>query len=269
MTQPHSSFTAIVLAGSRGAHDPVAEAAGVACKALTPVGNTPMVFRVLETLQAAQTISRRILCGPSRSVIDQEPQLRACIDSQEIEWIAPQTTPSTSAGFAMESVPHETPILITTADHALLTPAMVDYFCSKALTSQSDVIAGLVPYDIVQEAFPQSKRTVMKFKDGGYCGCNLFAFLTPQGRTMAKFWKQIEQERKKPLRLIGTLGWMAVLRFLTGNLSLAQGLAGISQKLHLKIQTVLLPFPQAAVDVDTVADWELVQKIVRERSIDT
>lgn len=258
-----------MLAGSRAAHDPVAEAAGVPCKALTPIGNTPMVFRVLETLKTAQTISRRILCGPGSSIIDQEPRLRSCIDSQEIEWIAPQSTPSTSAAFAMQSISHETPILITTADHALLTPEMVDYFCSKAQASQSDVIAGLVPYDIVQEAFPQSKRTVMKFNDQGYCGCNLFAFLTPQGRTMATFWQQIEQERKKPLRLIGTLGWMTVLRFLTGNLSLAQGLDGISKKLNLKVHAVSLPFPQAAVDVDTVADWKLVESIVQQRSVDT
>ncbi|WP_447971221.1 nucleotidyltransferase family protein [Nitrospira sp. M1] len=269
MTHSHSSFTAIVLAGSRAAHDPVAEATGVPCKAFTPVGNTPMVFRVLETLQTAETVSRRILCGPSWSIISQSPELHARIDEKDIEWIEPQATPSTSAAFAMQSISHETPILLTTADHALLTPEMVNYFCAKAQESQSDVIAGLVPYDIVKQAFPESKRTVMKFKDQGYCGCNLFAFLTPQGRTMAKFWQQIEQERKKPLRLIGILGWMAVFRFLTGNLSLAQGLEGLSKKLNLRIHTVTLPFPEAAVDVDTVADWELVQKIVRERSTNT
>ncbi|GJL61379.1 MAG: hypothetical protein NPIRA04_00330 [Nitrospirales bacterium] len=269
MTPIDPFFTAIILAGSRAAHDPVAEAAGVPCKAFTPVGNTPMVCRVLETLQAAETVSRRLLCGPSWSIIEQEPKLRTRIDAQEIEWIEPQATPSTSAAFAMHSIPQENPILLTTADHALLTTDMVNYFCSKAWESQGDVVAGLVPYDLVKQAFPESKRTVMKFKDQGYCGCNLFAFLTPQGRTMATFWQQIEQERKKPLRLIGMLGWMAVLRFVTGNLSLAQGLEGLSKKLHLRVRTVSLPFPEAAVDVDTVADWELAKKIVEARATHT
>ena len=264
MSQNSHALTAVVLAGSRTSRDPVAEASGVSCKALTPVGNTPMVFRVLDALQAAETISNRILCGPSWSVVEQIPQLQSLIETQQVQWVAPQTSPSTSAAFVMQSIPEDRPILLTTADHALLTSEIIDYFCSKAGSANSDVMVGLVPYDIVENAFPQTKRTVMKFKDQGYCGCNLFAFLTPQGRTIAEIWRQVEQERKNPLRLIKTLGWMAVLRYLTGNLSLAQGLEGISQQWSLKIDAVHLPFPQAAIDVDTVADWELVQEILRK-----
>ena len=223
-----------------------------------------MVVRVLNALQEAKSISSRVLCGPSWSVIEQESELHSLIESQHIEWVAPQATPSTSTAFAVQSIPLEQPILVTTADHALLTSEMVDFFCSNAQATNSDVMVGLVPYDLVKKAFPYSKRTVIKFKDQGYCGCNLFAFLTPKGRTIAKFWRQVEQQRKNPLRLIQMLGWMAVLRYLTGNLSLAQGLEGISEQLNLKINSVCLPYPHAAVDVDTVADLELVRQTLGE-----
>ena len=264
MTQAPHPFTAVVLAGSRESRDPVAEASGVSCKAFTPVGNTPMVFRVLEALQSAENTGNRILCGPSWSAIQQEPQLQSLINTNQVEWVAPQSSPSTSAAFVMKSIPEEHPILVTTADHALLTSEIVDYFCSHARLTNSDVIAGLVPSTLVEQAFPQSKRTIIRFKDQGYCGCNLFAFLTPQGRRIAEFWRQVEQERKSPLKLIRTLGWTAVLRYITGNLTLTQGLDGISQKLKLKVTAVPIPFPQAAVDVDTVADWELVQEILEK-----
>ncbi|MGB0909602.1 MAG: NTP transferase domain-containing protein [Nitrospirales bacterium] len=263
MTQNRSILTAIVLAGSRADHDSVAEATGVPCKALAPVGNIPMVFRVLNALQNADTISSSVLCGPNWSIVEQSHQLRSRLDSQRIQWVAPQTTPCTSTTFAMQSISQDTPILITTADHALLTSEIVDYFCSHALSNDSDVVVGLVPFDIIQKAYPKTKRTVMRFKGHGYCGCNLFAFLSPQGRTIAEFWRQVEQERKNPLRLIRTIGWMAVLRYLTGQLSLEQGLEEISKLLSLKISAVKLPFPQAAIDVDTVADWELVQEILQ------
>ncbi len=262
MSRPHA-FTAVVLAGSRSPHDPVAEAANVLCKALTPINNSPMVIRVLDALQAAETISHNILCGPDWTAVEQEPQLHSRIESEQVRWVSPQTTPCTSTTFAMKSIPDDQPILVTTADHALLTPEIVDYFCSHARSTDHDVVVGLVPYTIIETAFPQTKRTVMKFKNQGYCGCNLFAFLTPQGRTIAEFWRQVEQERKNPLRLMRTLGWIAVLRYMTGNMSLAQGLDGISAKLKLKISAVSLPFPHAAIDVDTVADWELVQEILR------
>ena len=44
-------FTAIILAGDRTSGDPLAEAAGVACKSLVPVGGRPMVLRVLDSLE--------------------------------------------------------------------------------------------------------------------------------------------------------------------------------------------------------------------------
>ncbi len=263
---PHS-YTAIVLAGSRASGDPVAEASGVSCKALTPIGNTPMIFRVLEALHKAETISERILCGPSWPIVEQEAQLESLIKTKQVEWIAPQSSPSTSAAFVMKSLPESQPLLVTTADHALLTSEIVDFFCSKASKTNSDVVAGLVPSLIVEQAFPGTKRTIMKFKDQGYCGCNLFAFLTPKGRAIADFWRQVEQERKSPLKLIRTLGWIAVLQYVTGNLTLAQGLHGISQKLSLKVTAVQLPFPQAAVDVDTVADLDLVQDILKKKEM--
>jgi NDP-sugar pyrophosphorylase family protein len=80
MSRPKTPFTAVVLAGDRSSGDPVAEAAGVSCKALTPVGGRPMVLRVLDALEAAQGIGPVILCGPHRSAIDQEVELRARID---------------------------------------------------------------------------------------------------------------------------------------------------------------------------------------------
>ncbi|MCA9473180.1 MAG: nucleotidyltransferase family protein [Nitrospirales bacterium] len=262
----HPTFTAIVLAGSRASHDFVAEKSGVACKALAHINGTPMVIRVLEALQQAETISHRILCGPSWSIIEETPALHTRIDSKAIDWVAPQSSPSTSAASTLTSIPEETKVLLTTADHALLTRETIDFFCTESLASQSDVTVGLVPYSIVQEAFPQSKRTVMKFRDQGYCGCNLFAFLTPKGRAIATFWQQVEKERKRPIRLIRMLGWGAVLRYLTGRLSLHQGLAMLSKQLGMTISPVLLPFPRAAIDVDTVADLELVQRLAQEQA---
>ena len=42
---------AIVLAGDRGPYDPVAVAAGVPAKCLTPIGGSPMVVRVVRALR--------------------------------------------------------------------------------------------------------------------------------------------------------------------------------------------------------------------------
>ena len=54
MQKSTTPFTAIVLAGDRTSGDPLAEAAGVACKSFVPVGGRPMVLRVLDSLERIQ-----------------------------------------------------------------------------------------------------------------------------------------------------------------------------------------------------------------------
>jgi hypothetical protein len=156
-------------------------------------------------------------------------------------------------------------VLVTTADHALLGAHIVDYFCSQARNTDCDIVVGLATHETVVAAFPDTRRTATKLRDGNYCSCNLFAFLTPGGREVADFWRRTEKHRKKPLRVISVLGWITVLRYLLGRLSLAEAQQRISARLGLRTGVVILPYPEAAVDVDTVSDWKIVQTLVAKQ----
>jgi hypothetical protein len=102
---------------------------------------------------------------------------------------------------------------------------------------------------------------VLRLSDGGFCGCNLFAFLTPRSRRVADAWRRVEQQRKNPLRVIGQLGWWSVLRYLLGRLSLDTALEQLSRRMQVRVRPVILPFPEAAIDVDSIADQRLVEAI--------
>jgi GTP:adenosylcobinamide-phosphate guanylyltransferase len=261
------SFTALVLAGDRAPDDPVARAAGVPCKALALVGGQPMVTRVLDALGTARQVGPRILCGPRRDALEQDTRLRALVESGAVEWLAPAATPSLSAAAALDRVAAAAPVLLTTADHALLAPALVDYFCDAARATNADVVVGLARAEQVMAAFPGTRRTVLRLKGGGYCGCNLFAFLTPAGRGAVRYWRRVEQERKRPLRLVaGVLGWSAIIDYALGRLTLQAALGRVSRRLGLRVGAVILPFPEAAVDVDSVEDLQLVRAVVESRS---
>ena len=266
MNTPQPAFTAIVLAADRGPNDPVARAAGVPCKSLTPVDGTPLIFRVLGALAASREVEQRILCGPPKAILDQEPKLGALIASEDVKWFENQATPSLSALHVMQSVPEETPVLLTTGDHALLSPHVVDYFCGEAQRSGCDVVVALARHETVTAAYPETSRTAYRFKDGSYCSCNLFAFLTPQSRTVPSFWRQVEQQRKNPLRVINALGWITVIRYLIGSLTMAEALDRISHRLGIRAGIVVMPFPEAAIDVDSVSDWHFVEQITAQTS---
>ncbi len=258
-------FTAIVLAADRETANPVAEAAGVRCKSLAPIDGIPMVLRVLEALSSSSMVGKKLLCGPPRDILDQEPELNDYVTSGKAVWMENQATPSLSAYGAMKPMPQKSAILLTTSDHALLTPKIVDHFCHEAQGSGCDVVVALARHETVMAAYPETSRTAYRFKDGRYCSCNLFAFLTPQARTVPSFWRRIEQQRKNPLRVISALGWITVLRYLAGNLALPEAMDRISRRLGCKAGFVVIPYPEAAIDVDSAEDWRLVQQIAAKK----
>jgi molybdopterin-guanine dinucleotide biosynthesis protein A len=258
-------LTAIVLAADRSAADPVAAAAGVACKALAPVGGVPMVLRVLDALDAAAEVDGCLLCGPPAGILEREPRLRDRLGGDRVRWIPPQATPSASAMSGLETIPEGKPVLLTTGDHALLTAPVVDHFCREARGSGCDVVAALALHAQTAAAFPGMRRTRTRFKDGPYCGCNLYAFLTPRGRSAAALWRRVENQRKKPIKMLGELGWAVVLRYVLGRLTLRDALREVSRRMQLEVGAVVLPFPEAAVDVDSVADWRAVQAVAEGR----
>jgi CTP:molybdopterin cytidylyltransferase MocA len=224
-----------------------------------------MVLRVLDALEASEQVDTYILCGPPAAIVDREPLIRQRMAAGSVRWLPPQATPSTSALAALQSVAAETPVLLTTADHALLTPEMVDYFCCEARGAGSDLVAGLASHAQIMAHYPGMRRTRTRFTEGAFCGCNLFAFLTPEGRAAAGLWRRVENERKRPLKMLGQLGWWVVIRYILGRLSLADALRHISGRMGLQVAAVILPFPEAAVDVDSVNDWHFAQAIASKR----
>jgi CTP:molybdopterin cytidylyltransferase MocA len=259
------AIDAIVLAGDRGPDDPVAVAAGVRAKCLTPIGGSPMVVRVVRALRDSGRVGRILLCGPAEATVESSPELRGMRAEGAVGWVAPQATPCTSAAAALATLPSDAPVLVTTGDHALLAPAMVREFLDRAIAHGGDVAVALAPYDLVREAYPQTRRTVLRFSDGRFCGCNLFAFLTARGREMVKIWRQVENDRKNPIRVIGLVGWGAMARYALGRLSLADGVRRLSRQTAIAASVITLPFAEAAIDVDSVADLTLVRSIVAKR----
>ena len=262
--KPHQ-FVAIVLAGDRSKNDPVAVDAGVSCKAIAPICGRPMILRVLDALEDSGVIHSIVLCGPPQASINDCPELAGRIEQANISWLPNLDSPSRSVESALQLITDNESVLLTTADHALLQGGIVSYFVSQSMQSKADASVGLVEYKTISDAYPEVKRTVIKLSNGDFCSCNLFAFMTVKGRRLVPFWRQVEQSRKRPTKMIaGILGVWGVLLYVMGKLSLDSALAKVSSRLQIEVKPVLLPFPQAGVDVDTVKDRQFVETILQK-----
>lgn len=263
--------TAIILAGSRPGVDPLAAAAGVGTKALVPVAGRPMVDHVARTLLAHPHIGSVIIMAqqpealadhPQTGWLREEPRIHfhasgAGISQSLKDWIGQQ---SDDARFDAR-FDRRLPALVTTADNILLTGAMLDVFLSRA--RGADIAAAMVERNIVMRAYPQSRRTWLKFRGGAWSGANLFWLGGPGAMPALDKWREIEQDRKKGWKIISAFGLKLLLGAALGILTVEQAMAGAGRRLGVaRAHIVPMPMAEACIDADKPDDIRLIEEIM-------
>jgi GTP:adenosylcobinamide-phosphate guanylyltransferase len=250
-----SGWTALVLAGSRPGRDPLAEHFGTDLKALIPVGGVPMVRRPVEALLASEWIGRII-------VVAQQPEriAEALPADARVEVKPSQDTIAATLEAICADFDTQWPLLVTTADHALLSPQIIDSFCRRSL--RTDISIALVERRAVMRRFPSAQRTWIRFRGGAYTGANLFQRRSPKSIPAIRVWRDLEQDRKKRLRLLWALGPTIFVGAVLRLVSLDRVLRRVGRRLGLSIRSVSLRDPLAAIDVDKPSDHRLVEDIL-------
>jgi GTP:adenosylcobinamide-phosphate guanylyltransferase len=256
---------ALILAGSRGPQDPIATLAGVTHKALAPIAGQTMLARVIEAVRAGSTLDRLFICIDEDSLASAEPELRQVCGAGGWSVIPPGPSPAASVAAALDRIGVARPLLITTADHPLLTGAMVSYFLNHA-PADADLAVALSDEVTIRRVYPDNRRTYYRLGGIGFSGCNLFLARNTKAKDVAEYWRRMEGKRKNPLAIAGAVGIFTVIRFALGWLSLAGAFAHVSRLTGATIRPVLLPFAEAAIDVDKAADYELVSAILTQRN---
>lgn len=248
-------FSALVLAGSRGGTDPVADYAGVSHKGLITLRGETLLARVLKALAAAG--ADRIGVSTSDPAI--EAALAGIATSARTEVLPATPSPSLSVGDAARRLGF--PLLVTTCDHALLQPEWVSRFLAD-VPADADIAALLAPEAAVRAAAPTTERSYLSFRDGRYSGCNLFYLANERALQVIALWRQVEVHRKRPWRIAAMLGPSILVGYLLGRLTLDDAVARIGRKAGVRAAAVRTPFGLCAVDVDKPSDLDLVRSLV-------
>lgn len=228
--------------------DDVARAAGVPTKAFAEIAGKPMIEHVIAALRGVDEIGEIAV-----SIAPGAPALPA-----GLRRIDAGPTPATSAAEGLAAL--GAPLLITTADHPLLTPEMVRDFIAGARASGADAAAAASVKEVVEKAGNPARRTWLRFSDGWLSGANLFLVETREGVGAIDFWKSIEADRKHPLKMAKKIGLLGPLLYLCGRLSRARVAKMIGRLAGCKAAIVLLDHPNAAHDVDKRADLDFAEK---------
>ena len=253
------SWTAVVLAGSRPGRDAFAEQFRAELKALIPIAGEAMVCRPVRALLATKAVGKILVVSQSP-----EPVAAALPKNRRIKVQQSQGTIAETIEQLILQRTAQFPILVTTADHALLDEEIVREFIDRA--ADADLAIGVVERQSLMERLPQSKRTWIAFRGGAYSGANLFAFGSIKALAAIEQWRSVEQDRKKGWRLLCALGPVVLLGALLRMRTIEQTATAIAGKLGMTARVVVLSNPLAAVDVDKPVDHAIVEAILAVRA---
>jgi GTP:adenosylcobinamide-phosphate guanylyltransferase len=253
-----AQWTCIVLAGQRPGPDMLAQHFALERKALVPVRGEPMICHVVRTLHMSPHIGTIIILSQDAE------HLRSAVDAAGgAILVESQNSISLSIKAQAETLGFSSPLLVTTADHPLLTVEMIDEFVRHA---DGDVAVAMVERQTMLKQFPDAQRTWLRFSDGAWSGANLFALMTQKSSFALELWADAEQDRKKAWRLFLHFGLFLAIRALTRTIGLHQAMERAGKRLGLDAQLVPMSDPVAAIDVDKLSDHVLAEKILTERA---
>jgi GTP:adenosylcobinamide-phosphate guanylyltransferase len=252
-------WSAILLAGQRPGENQFAAGFGVALKPLIPLAGQTMIERVVTTLGNCPDIGRILILTQSPDAIAAVlPDSPAVVISASGDGIAR----SVAAVAGGPDAPW--PVLVTTADHVLLTPETVADFLAQG--EGGDVAVAMVERRTVLRRFPATQRTWLRFAGGAYTGANLFALNRPAAAAALSVWSEVEADRKKGWRLIARFGPILLIRALTRTITLHHALERAGARLGIVVKPVILDDACAAVDVDKPADHALATAVLEGRA---
>ncbi|MBI5504002.1 MAG: nucleotidyltransferase family protein [Deltaproteobacteria bacterium] len=252
----------LVLAGRRSSGDALADASGCGHRALLPIAGVPMLLRVVRTLRESGLDGPIAVSAGDEDLLVGHPELASLTAAGNVVFHRSGDSPAASVADYFTTSCDGGALLVTTADHPLLTPEMVRFFQQAAERSSADFVVGLVPGSIFRARFPNQPRTFIVLKGEKFSGANLFYLRGPTAAAVPRFWTRAEHFRKQPWRLVSVFGLGNLALFAIGRLDLAGALARASRVIGAKVDAVVMPFAEAAIDVDREADRVTAEKLL-------
>lgn len=228
----------LILGGSRSAGpDQLAHRHYVAHKALIPIAGKAIVGRVLDALEQALPQSNMIISTERFELLRQEPTISRLFFSCKLSPAAARANLADSVLVAAEAAIF--PLIVTTADNALLSPDAIQRLLARAKSSGADAMLVLTPLSAV-EAEEAGTKTAYTFRDGCYCNCNLFWIRDREALAAVEAFRSGGQFLKVRGRFLRTFGLMNVVRYALRQCTLQQMLDHISRRLGVDVEALVL-----------------------------
>lgn len=226
--------------------DPLYEFTQGSSKAMLDIAGKPMIQWVMDALCASSKIDSIILIG-----LTEESGLTS---THPVHYLPNQgrMLANIIAGInqAQQIHPQSEYVLVVSSDIPAISPAMVDWLIDQVESESADIYYGIVPRQVMEERFPDSRRTWTHLKDMDICGADMNAVHVRMATEHLDTWESLIGRRKSPLKQAALIGIDTLLLLALRQLNIADIVGRVSKRIGIRGKAIIWPWAEAGMDVD-------------------
>jgi len=230
-------------------------------KALLEIAGKPMIQWVLDALSGSSKVKHVIVIG-----LPTNPGL-CCTHPLTILPGNDSIVENISAGAELlfQIDPNATQTLLISSDIPALTPQVINWMIDNITHREEDIFYSVVKRSVMEERYPNSRRSYVRLKDTQVCGGDLHAIRPQIVQRDNLLWQRIFNARKNIFKQASLVGIDILFLLLLRCLTLQEGINYINRRLGIRGTVLVSPYAEIAMDVDKPFQFEILEKELQNR----
>jgi GTP:adenosylcobinamide-phosphate guanylyltransferase len=224
-------------------------------KAMLEIAGKPMIQWVLDAIGRSSKIEHIVVIGL--------PELGGVTCIKPTSFIANQADMLSNIKAGMVELQKINPAvdyaLIAASDVPGVTSDMIDWVTDQVEQSDADICYHVITRQVMENRYPNSKRTYTHLKDVDVCGGDINAIRVNSAIQVSSIWERLIANRKNPVQQASILGLNILfgLLFRTDNLDTI--VKKISKRLGIIGKAIVCPYAEVGMDVDKPHQLEIMR----------
>lgn len=241
--------------GTIGRGDPIYESARGGPKALMEIAGKPMVQWVVDALNRSQHVDSLFIVGLSEEchLYSGKPVYYLKGGKNLMDSLL------TGAYKVVELKPDSGYCLLVSADIPTITGKIIDWLITSANEPGIDIFYSVIPRPVMEQRFPESKRSYIRVKDITICGGDMHVINAQRAINDNAIWKRILESRKFLIRQLMILGFDVLLRVIFRKPTLEEGVKLASRRLGINGRVLISPYAELGMDVDKPHQLKIIE----------
>jgi molybdopterin-guanine dinucleotide biosynthesis protein A len=229
-------------------------------KALLKLDGREMIEYIIDALRQVERVRRIVVVAPPEAAAERWtpgvdaviPVAGGAIDNMVASFNHLKQTPLGLSDM----------VLLMTCDIPLITPAAINDFLDQAAGRDADLFYPVMSRETMVAAYPETKRTYGKLKEGTFTGGNIILANPVPVLANLRLIEDAFELRKSVPKLMQFLGPKFITKFLLRTLTIPEIEARVTDMIKANARVIVSTYPEMGIDVDKPADVALVTKVL-------